>query len=634
MGKLNGIPHDSTGYSGPRYDHTHNNLRGSYLYYTYTTDPIMRCVDSQTEIQLESSLLDLRTAANLSFWYVLKGRMIGHLRLFGKNEVLLWDSSVNHTGSEDWTQAIVQLQSGVYRLTFKGSCTLTTQNDIAIDDIALEGEPLDTMTTTQSDETTALPLETSTEAELSRTARPTTRATTHSLETSTAAELSKSKKPTTETTALSSETSTAAELSKSKKPTTRTTALSSETSTAAELSKSKKPTTETTALSSETSTAAELSKSKKPTTETTALSLETSTAAELSKSRTPTTRTTAVSSETSTSAELSKSQKPTTRTTALSLWYMLKGRFASHLDLFGKNGASLWDSSVSHSSSQEWMQASVQQESGVNGLTFKASYKYALYNDIAIDGILLKRKPLDTMTTEQSYRTSVLPEASGGTELRMTKRPTTRTTALSLETSTAADLSKSKKPTTKPTTCCLHTQVSCSFEDGPCGWHSVSDDPQQGWGIWHMKKLAVKLPHDSSRFSGPGDDHTLQNLHGSYLYYTYTTSTPMRCLDSQTEMQLESSLLNLTTAANLSFWYVLRGRAVGHLHLIGKNGLKLWESPVNHSGSQEWTQATIQLESGVYRLTFKASCKYTFHNDIAIDDIVLGGEPLDTMTTT
>ncbi|XP_013414403.1 MAM and LDL-receptor class A domain-containing protein 2-like [Lingula anatina] len=197
-----------------------------------------------------------------------------------------------------------------------------------------------------------------------------------------------------------------------------------------------------------------------------------------------------------------------------SFWYVLKGWSVGHLHLFGKNGLKLWDSSVNHTGSEYWTQASVQLDSGVYRLTFKASCKHAMHNDIAIDDIVLKGEPLGTMTTAQYDETTALPlETSTEAEFSRTKRPTTRKTGLSLplETTTTVESGGTKKPTIKTTACCVHTQVSCSFEDGPCGWHNVSDDPQQGWGIWHMAKQTIKLPHDSTLFSGPYDDHTLQS---------------------------------------------------------------------------------------------------------------------------
>jgi hypothetical protein len=136
-----------------------------------------------------------------------------------------------------------------------------------------------------------------------------------------------------------------------------------------------------------------------------------------------------------------------------------------------------------------------------------------------------------------------------------------------------------------------------------------------------------------SDFTGPGEDHTLENSSGKYLYLE-----PSGGCTFQTAM-LTSPCIDLTQATEpeLTFWYHMEGADMGDLHVDIYDG-SLWiEDIFLISGNQgnDWELAEVSLTpfvGNIVNLRFRGVTGSDYRSDISIDDIMLSHPPIANFT--
>ncbi|UJR10300.1 hypothetical protein I4U23_014506 [Adineta vaga] len=157
--------------------------------------------------------------------------------------------------------------------------------------------------------------------------------------------------------------------------------------------------------------------------------------------------------------------------------------------------------------------------------------------------------------------------------------------------------------------------VTCDFEIDECAWTLDST-----WKIFP----SGSTPDTAS--SGPTMDHTTAN--GSYARFMAAR------LSDSSAFGVMSTNRSIEQSTSISFWYFMHGTQIGTLALL-VNDNSVWQKS-GRQGFPAWYQATVPLSAG-------ANVKLAFHtnrtglgrsSDIAIDDIVLQGEPAPISTRT
>ncbi|CAF1512361.1 unnamed protein product [Adineta ricciae] len=155
--------------------------------------------------------------------------------------------------------------------------------------------------------------------------------------------------------------------------------------------------------------------------------------------------------------------------------------------------------------------------------------------------------------------------------------------------------------------------VTCDFEIDECAWTLDST-----WRIYP----SGSTPDTAS--SGPTMDHTTGN--GSYARFMGAR------LPDSSAFGLMSTDTEIRRAAPFSFWYFMHGSQIGTLTLF-VNDEPVW-SRSGRQGVPAWYQATVSLTPAEHvKLGFVANrTGLGRSSDIAIDDIVLQGEPSTSST--
>ncbi|CAF1054860.1 unnamed protein product [Rotaria sordida] len=163
--------------------------------------------------------------------------------------------------------------------------------------------------------------------------------------------------------------------------------------------------------------------------------------------------------------------------------------------------------------------------------------------------------------------------------------------------------------------CIVCPTVTCDFEIDECNWKLNST-----WKIYP----SGSTPDTAS--SGPTMDHTTGS--GNYARFMATL------LPQSDQFGIMSTNTSLQQSTLLSFWYFMHGTQIGTLALI-VNDQTLWEKS-GRQGVPAWYQAKITLLVGVdLNIAFVANQTGSGRSsDIAIDDIVLEGEPMSLSTRT
>ncbi|CAF4767053.1 unnamed protein product [Rotaria sp. Silwood1] len=161
----------------------------------------------------------------------------------------------------------------------------------------------------------------------------------------------------------------------------------------------------------------------------------------------------------------------------------------------------------------------------------------------------------------------------------------------------------------------LCDSVTCNFEVSECGWELDS--------IWQIYPSG-STPDTAN--SGPTVDHTTGS--GSYARFM------ANLLLESDQFGIMSTNTSLQQSTSFSFWYYMHGSQIGTLALI-VNGQTLWERS-GRQGVPAWYQANATLPTNVHvNIAFVANRTGTGRSsDIAIDDIILEGEPIPLSTRT
>ena len=132
-----------------------------------------------------------------------------------------------------------------------------------------------------------------------------------------------------------------------------------------------------------------------------------------------------------------------------------------------------------------------------------------------------------------------------------------------------------------------------------------------------------------SDFTGPSEDHTLENSAGKYLYLE-----PSGGCSFQTAI-LTSPCIDLTRATQpeLTFWYHMEGADMGELHVDLYDGTQWVEDVFSIGGNQgnDWELAEISLApyvGNIVNLRFRGITGADYRSDMSIDDIMLSHPPI------
>ncbi|XP_078314155.1 uncharacterized protein LOC111131446 [Crassostrea virginica] len=102
--------------------------------------------------------------------------------------------------------------------------------------------------------------------------------------------------------------------------------------------------------------------------------------------------------------------------------------------------------------------------------------------------------------------------------------------------------------------------------------------------------------------------------------------------NSRNACAVVKSHVDVTSDMQISFWYHMNGIGIGSLTLAMSKGngseTKLWEKEGRQGPS--WMQATVDLPTGTYVISFKATVRLFYGSDLAIDDV----EMAPVITTT
>ncbi|CAF0846071.1 unnamed protein product [Adineta ricciae] len=155
--------------------------------------------------------------------------------------------------------------------------------------------------------------------------------------------------------------------------------------------------------------------------------------------------------------------------------------------------------------------------------------------------------------------------------------------------------------------------VTCDFEIDECAWTLDST-----WRIYP----SGSTPDTAS--SGPTMDHTTGS--GSYARFMGAR------LPDSSAFGLMSTDTEIRRVASFSFWYFMHGSQIGTLTLF-VNDESVW-SKSGRQGVPAWYQATVSLTPAEHvKLGFVANrTGLGRSSDIAIDDIILQGEPSTSST--
>ncbi|KAK7473655.1 hypothetical protein BaRGS_00035133, partial [Batillaria attramentaria] len=162
-----------------------------------------------------------------------------------------------------------------------------------------------------------------------------------------------------------------------------------------------------------------------------------------------------------------------------------------------------------------------------------------------------------------------------------------------------------------PGNCAVSGGVTCTFENGLCGWTQDTSD-NFDW-LSHTGKTG-------STGTGPSSDHTL----GHYMYIE--TSSPRR---PGQKARLISSQVTSTSPQCLSFFYNLNGRQIGALNVYVMTGASLastdtpvWTKTTNLGDRWVPGQTTVQANSP-YKIVIEGVVGSGYLGDLAIDDVTI-----------
>ncbi|CAF0846087.1 unnamed protein product [Adineta ricciae] len=157
--------------------------------------------------------------------------------------------------------------------------------------------------------------------------------------------------------------------------------------------------------------------------------------------------------------------------------------------------------------------------------------------------------------------------------------------------------------------------VTCDFEIDECGWSL-----EIPWTIFP----SGSAPETAN--SGPTMDHTTGT--GNYVRFM------ANLLLEGENFGLMNTSVYLETATSFTFWYFMHGTRIGTLAFVVNNQTK-WEKS-GRQGVPAWYQANVTLPAEEdLQIAFVANrTDLGRSSDIAIDDIVLQGEPVPINTRT
>lgn len=155
--------------------------------------------------------------------------------------------------------------------------------------------------------------------------------------------------------------------------------------------------------------------------------------------------------------------------------------------------------------------------------------------------------------------------------------------------------------------------ISCTFEQGLCGWENVrgSSLDQFDWTLWNGST--------PSRKTGPSVDHTHGTSKGFYVYIE--ASDPQK---RNYRARLASPLVKAKRVC-IDFWYHMYGANMGSLRVIyrdpkSRRERRLWYKSKNQLN--EWHNERLLVSSYLpYQIIFEAVRGRGFSSDVALDDI-------------
>ena len=151
---------------------------------------------------------------------------------------------------------------------------------------------------------------------------------------------------------------------------------------------------------------------------------------------------------------------------------------------------------------------------------------------------------------------------------------------------------------------------NCNFENGTCRWVSNNG------GAFQWTRFRGATPDSNT---GPSRDHTTNSANGYYMYTDASNGT------RNSQAYLTSPLLRSSSAAcQLSFWYHMKGLAVGTLSVYKQEGYRktfLWNTKRDHG--DRWYQAIVPIGrmTAPFQMSITSVRSFSVLGDIAVDDI-------------
>jgi len=163
------------------------------------------------------------------------------------------------------------------------------------------------------------------------------------------------------------------------------------------------------------------------------------------------------------------------------------------------------------------------------------------------------------------------------------------------------------------TTTSTSPDLSCTFEQGLCGWTQGQGDDLD----WSLGQGSTPTEN-----TGPDTDHTTDSDQGHYLYLE-STGTGVGEI-----AELTSSMMSLTSDLCLGVWYNMNGEDIDTLSISTKDDSGVTTQLVSETGDQGqgWKHMETTLTStGSKRVEvmIRASTGTSVLSDIAIDDVTV-----------
>uniref|UniRef100_A0A9J7XLE9 MAM domain-containing protein n=1 Tax=Cyprinus carpio carpio TaxID=630221 RepID=A0A9J7XLE9_CYPCA len=166
---------------------------------------------------------------------------------------------------------------------------------------------------------------------------------------------------------------------------------------------------------------------------------------------------------------------------------------------------------------------------------------------------------------------------------------------------------------------CEYTEdMSCDFEDGPCGW-DLRTISSLKWTRTNQMNISLSEP-----LKGPGRDHTTNTVAGHFLYVT----KPDVMKHDWTSFQSPPlAPTNDTHPCRMVMYTHQFGRVSGGLSVLvaEKQIYPVWER--GGALGDLWVKAEVEfVVSSTFQILFVAAIRDQAYGGIAIDDIVLSPE--------